>query len=195
MMTLYTAATTLILVMDPVGNVPVFLAILKHFEPRRRRHIICREVTAAFIILVLFLFFGRYVMDWLHLSTEAMGIAGGIILFLIALRMIFPPDKKESGDVEEEEPFIVPLAIPLIAGPSTLTTVVLFATNQPEKRWNIFLAIIIATVAFLAVMLSSGYLMRFLGKRVLTALERLMGMLLTMIAVQMFLTGLTHALH
>lgn len=192
--TLYTAATTLILVMDPVGNVPVFLAILKHFDPVRRRHIICREVIAAFIILALFLFFGRYVMDWLHLSTEAMGIAGGIILFLIALRMIFPPDKKEAMDVEEE-PFIVPLAIPLIAGPSTLTTVVLFATNQPEKIWTVFIAIIIATIIFLAVMLSSGYLMHVLGKRVLTALERLMGMLLTMIAVQMFLTGITHALH
>ena len=193
-MTLYTFATTLVLVMDPLGNIPVFLAILQRFDPKRRRQIIMREVLIAFIILVLFLFFGRYVMDWLHLSTEAMGMAGGIILFLIALHMIFPQDKKEHSDIDDEEPFVVPLAIPLIAGPSALTTVVLFSTNQPEKIITMFLAVIIASVVFLAIMLCSGYLMRFLGKRGLIALERLMGMFLTMIAVQMFLTGILHAM-
>lgn len=194
-MNLYTFATTLVLVMDPLGNIPVFLGILQRFDPKRRRRIINREVLVAFIILVLFLFFGRYVMDWLHLSTAAMSIAGGIILFLIALRMIFPPEKKEHSEFEDEEPFIVPLAIPLIAGPSALTTVVLFSTNQPEKIFTVLCAIAIATVIFLGVMLCSDYLMRFLGKRGLIALERLMGMFLTMLAVQMFLTGITHIIH
>ena len=194
-MSLYTFATTLVLVMDPLGNVPPFLAILKRFKDSDRRRIIIREVFISFIILTLFLFFGRYMMDWLHLSTAAMGMAGGIILFLIALHMIFPQDKKAHSELDDEEPFVVPLAIPLIAGPSALTTVVLFSTNQPDKMMTLFFAVVIASVVFLAIMLCSGYLMRFLGKRGLVALERLMGMFLTMIAVQMFLTGVLHAMH
>ena len=187
-MNIYAAAITLILVMDPLGNIPVFLSILKRFDAKRQRQIIMREVLAAFIILVVFMFFGQYIMHWLHLSTEALSIAGGIILFLIALKMIFPtPD--HSFDSEEEEPFIVPLAVPLTAGPSALATVLLFSTRDPGLSLWVLVSITIATVFFLVVMLLAPFFMRILGRRGLVAVERLMGMLLTIVAVQMFLTG------
>lgn len=188
-MTLYSVAITLILVMDPLGNIPVFLSVLSRFNPERRRRIIIREVIIAFIILTIFLFFGRYIMHWLNLSTDALSIAGGIILFLIAVRMIFPPDKKDLAE-DEEEPFIVPLAVPLTAGPSALAMVLLFSTREPHKLFLLFGAVVLATVVFLMIMLCSGYLMRILGRRGLIAVERLMGMILTAVAVQMFLSGI-----
>jgi len=127
-MTIFTAIITLILVMDPIGNVPVFLSILKDIEPKRRNVIIARETSIAFVILVAFLFFGAPILNTLNISEAALEIAGGIILFIIALRMIFPlKDQTVGGDELEGEPFIVPLAIPLTAGPSALATVIIFA--------------------------------------------------------------------
>lgn len=191
-MTLYSIAITLILVMDPLGNIPMFLSILQKFSPERQARIILREVLIAFVILVVFVFFGNYIMRWLHLSTDAVGVAGGIILFLISLRMIFPPETKENGDKDVEEPFIVPLAVPLTAGPSALAMVLLFSAQEPTRTWTLFAAVVISTIIFLAIMLSSRYLMRLLGKRGLIAVERLMGMILTVVAVQMFLVGIVH---
>lgn len=193
-MTLYTAAITLILVMDPLGNIPVFLSILQRFSEAQQARIICRETMIAFLILVVFLLFGRYIMHWLHLSTDALSIAGGIILFLIAIRMIFPVPQPlaTSEEKQHEEPFIVPLAVPLTAGPSALATVLLFTTREPNHLGLMFGAVVIATIFFLVIMLCSRYLMRLLGKRGLIAIERLMGMILTAVAVQMFLTGVQH---
>jgi multiple antibiotic resistance protein len=191
-MTLYTVAITLILVMDPLGNIPVFLSVLERFEPRRQIKIIFREVFIAFVILTIFLFFGRYIMHGLNLSTEALSVAGGLILFLIAIRMIFPPEKKESPEDDPEEPFIVPLAVPLTAGPSALAMVLLFATREPNHLFSLFAAVTVATIIFLAIMLCSPYLMRILGRRGLIAVERLMGMILTAVAVQMLLSGIVH---
>lgn len=192
MMNLYSIAITLILVMDPLGNIPVFLSVLQKYTPERQVKIIIREVLIAFVILVVFVFFGDYIMRWLNLSADAMSVAGGIILFLIALRMIFPPETKENSHKDTEEPFIVPLAVPLTAGPSALAMVLLFAAQEPDKIWVLFLAVVIATIIFLAIMLSARYLMRMLGKRGLIAVERLMGMILTAVAVQMFLVGIMH---
>ncbi len=189
-MTLYTAAITLILVMDPLGNIPIFLSILRKYESRRQILIILRETLVAFLVLCLFLFFGQLIMDGLHITTAALSIAGGIILFLIALRMIFPNSSVNLEKDSDEEPFIVPLAIPLIAGPSTLATVMLFVGRDSQHIWLYFTAIVIATAIFLVIVLSSQPLMRLLGKRGLLAIERLMGMILTTVAVQMFLTGL-----
>src|SRR5579885_2910363 len=117
-MTLYSATITLILVMDPLGNVPLFLSVLNNVEPKRRQRIILRETFIAFIILALFLFFGQYILEGMHISEPALQIAGGIILFLIAIRMIFPHESLEDRGKQKEEPFIVPLAVPIIAGPS-----------------------------------------------------------------------------
>lgn len=147
-MTFYSIAITLILVMDPLGNIPVFLSVLRRYDPKQQRRIIAREVGIAFIILVIFLFCGRYIMHWLHLSTEALSIAGGIILFLIAIRMIFPAEPREGIEQEEEEPFIVPLAVPLTAGPSALAMVLLFATRDPGHVWSLFAAVVLASVIF-----------------------------------------------
>ena len=191
-MNLYTVAITLILVMDPLGNIPVFLSVLRRFEPRHQLRIIIREVAIAFAILTVFLFFGQYIMHWLNLSTDALSIAGGIILFLIAIRMIFPPETKDTNESDDEEPFIVPLAVPLTAGPSALAMVLLFATRDPDKIFSLFGAVVIATVIFLIIMLCAPFLMKVLGKRGLIAVERLMGMILTAVAVQMLLSGIVH---
>lgn len=190
-MTLYTAVLTLILVMDPVGNIPLFISVLKGFEPRRQNLIILREALIAFVILVLFLFFGGSILHGLNITTPALYIAGGIILFLITIRMIFPVEEKRASEKYQGEPFIVPLAIPLTAGPSALATVLLFATQEPNKMSLWFLAVCIAFIIFVVIMLCSRLLMRILGQRGLIAMERLMGMLLTTVAVQMFLQGLT----
>lgn len=189
-MTIYTVALTLILVMDPLGNIPVFLSILRSVDPKRHAWIILRESFIAFLILVVFLFFGKYIMSGLHLTESALGISGGIILFLIAVRMIFPPEKTITPEKIDEEPFIVPMAVPLTAGPSAMAIVLLFATQEPEHLWLIFSAIVIATLIFVIILLASRYLMRLLGRRGLIAMERLMGMILTTVAVQMFLSGL-----
>ena len=182
-MTLYTAAVTLILVMDPLGNVPVFLAVLRRYEARMQTKIIIRETLIALLVLLMFLFFGQYIMHGLQLTASALSIAGGVILFLIAIRMIFPNQTIEIQD--DDEPFIVPLAIPLTAGPSALAMVLLFAAKQPEMIWTWALSILIASIVFLVIVLCGNYLMRLLGKRGLIAIERLMGMILTTVAVQM----------
>ena len=193
-MTLYTIAITLILVMDPLGNISVFLAILKKYDARTQIRIILRESIIAFFILALFVFFGRYILHGLHITTPALSIAGGVILFIIAIRMIFPPDEKPVKE-DFEEPLIVPLAIPLTAGPSAMAVVLLFVTRDLHHLWLIFLGVFIASLIFTLIMLWAPYLMKILGKRGLTAIERLMGMVLTTIAVQMFLAGIAEYLN
>jgi multiple antibiotic resistance protein len=188
-MTLYTAALTLILVMDPLGNIPLFLTSLKGVPPRRQRTIILREALIAFLILTLFLFYGGGFLHGLNITGSALYIAGGIILFLITIRMIFPVEETKPPSGLQGEPFIVPLAVPLTAGPSALATVLLFSTQEPEKMSLWFLALVIATSVFIVVMLLSRHFMKVLGYRGLIAMERLMGMLLTTVAVQMFLQG------
>lgn len=192
-MSLYAAVITLFLVMDPLGNIPVFFSILKKYDPKTQTRIILRESAIAFLILVLFVFFGQYILHGLHITTPALNIAGGIILFIIAIRMIFPGAEKTFGKGEHfEEPLIVPLAVPLTAGPSAIAIVMVFVTRNPEHVWLVFSAVAIASVIFVAIMLCSRYLMKVLGPRGLVAIERLMGLILTTIAVQMFLTGVIH---
>lgn len=195
MMTLYTAIITLILVMDPLGNIPVFLSILSHVKPKRRRFIILREALIAYFILLFFLLFGQHILQGMHISQPALAIAGGIILFLIAIRMIFPDNTQEDKTKESLEPFIVPLAIPLIAGPSTMAMVMLLASQAPYNMSRWISALSIAWFITTFILLFAGLLSRFLGIRGLIAIERLMGMILTTMAVQMFLTGFEQFLH
>ncbi|EKD69875.1 MAG: multiple antibiotic resistance (MarC)-related protein [uncultured bacterium] len=194
MMTLYSATITLILVMDPLGNIPLFLSILNHIPARKRRWIILRETFFAFIILTLFLFFGPYILAGMGISQPALGIAGGIILFLISLRMIFPHEDHEKTKLAHE-PFIVPLAIPLIAGPSTMTVVMLLANQAPYDMPRWFLALTMAWFISAVILFCADFLRKILGERGLIAIERLMGMILTTMAVQMLLTGLEQFLH
>ena len=151
--------------------------------------IILREMAIALGILMLFLFFGKFILSGLHISEPALNISGGIILFLIALRMIFPRPQPEEDLGRVEEPIVVPLAVPLIAGPSTLATVILLATRHPEAILNWLAALLIAWSAALLILLFADLLSKLLGTRVIQAIERLMGMILTTMAVQMLLTG------
>jgi multiple antibiotic resistance protein len=186
---LLSAVVTLFLVMDPVGNVPLFLSILKTVSPERRRIVLVREIGFAYGVLVTFLLVGEYLLRFLGLQQQAVSIAGGIVLFLIALRMIFPAEGGLAGPSLEGEPFIVPLAIPLLAGPSTLATVLLLQSTAPESTGRLILALTIAWAVSGAILLSSTFLYRVLRERGLIAMERLMGMLLVMVAVQMLLNG------
>jgi len=187
-MRIFFNAITLLLIMDPLGNVPPFLSTLKHVQPDRRRKVLVRELLLSYIVLLVFLFLGKYLLRLLSLQEETISIAGGIVLFLIALRMIFPSDRVES-DTLAGEPFLVPLAIPLVAGPSTLASLLLLQSTS-NNTLELWIAVTLAWTVTAVILLSSTILYRLLRERGLIALERLMGMLLVMLAVQMFINGL-----
>lgn len=186
---LLSAVVTLFLVMDPLGNVPLFLSVLRVVAPERRRTVLLREVALAYLVLVTFVLIGDSLLRFLGLEQPAVGIAGGIVLFLIALRMVFPPEGGATGPSPQGESFIVPLAIPLLAGPSTLATLLLLQSATPASTGPLLLALTIAWAVSSAILLSSTSLYRVLRERGLMAMERLMGMLLVMVAVQMLLNG------
>ncbi|MEE3265381.1 MAG: YhgN family NAAT transporter [SAR324 cluster bacterium] len=191
-MDILSAGLTLLLIMDPLGNIPLFLSVLNTVESEsRRRKILVRELFLALLVLLLFLFAGEYLLKWLNLRQEAVSIAGGIVLFLISLRMIFPSEKSIMGEIPEGEPFFVPLAIPLLAGPSTLAMLILLARSQPERIFEWLLAVLGAWAVTSLIMLSSTKLNKLLGKRGLIAVERLMGMVLVAISVQMLMDGIS----
>jgi len=183
------AVVTLFLIMDPIGNVPLFLSVLKPVEPGRRRRVLLREIAVAYLVLLAFVFLGGYVLRFLGLDEATIAVAGGIVLFLIALRMIFPVGGGPVTDAPEGEPFIVPLAIPLFVGPSTLAALLLLQRTSPGQTGPLLLAVTLAWALSGVILLSSTFLYRLLRERGLMALERLMGMLLVMIAVQMFMNG------
>ena len=126
---LLSATVLLILVTDPFGNVPLVVAALREVPRERRLRVVVRECLIAYLLLLVFLFGGKAFLELMHLSETSVSIAGGVILFLIALRMVFPSPGGVFGDGGTGEPFIVPLAIPAIAGPSALATVMLLASR------------------------------------------------------------------
>jgi MarC family membrane protein len=185
------AVVILLLVMDPVGNIPLFITLLKDLEPRRRLIVVARECAIAFGILLIFTLWGQRILDVLGLSGASLTIAGGVILFLIALRMVFRHPQGVFGDeAGGGEPFIVPLAIPAIAGPTTIATIVLMVSRAPERMGEWLVALTIATAITLLLLLFAERIGRLLGSHALAALERLMGLVLTAIAVQMLLAGI-----
>ena len=188
-MTLASACVLLFLVIDPFGNVPFFVAALQRVAPERHRRIVLRELGFALALMVLFLFLGRPLLAALAISGPALSIAGGVILFLIALRMVFPAPGRGAEDLDGE-PFLVPLAVPYVAGPSVLATLLLLMSREPG-RWPVWLAALaLAWLATAAILLAGSRMAARLGKRGLMAVERLMGMVLVALAVQMFLDGL-----
>ncbi|MES2858762.1 MAG: YhgN family NAAT transporter [Pseudomonadota bacterium] len=190
-MTIAAAALLLFLILDPLGNIPVFLSLLKGLPPARQRVVIMRELLIALAVLMLFLWAGRYLLELMHLRQESVSIAGGIILFLIGLRMIFPPAEGIMGEQPDGEPFIVPMAIPMIAGPSGMAAVMLLGSQEPDRMGEWSLALAIAWAATAIILFSATYLQKLLGTRVLTAIERLMGMVIVAISVQMLMDGIT----
>jgi MarC family membrane protein len=193
-MTILQAAVLLFLVMDPVGNIPFFIAALKNVEPARQVRVVLRELLIALVVLVAFLFLGSNLLHALGLSEPALTLAGGVILFLISLRMIFPSAEKSMHEETDGEPFIVPLAIPYVAGPSALATELLLMSRESERWLEWLIALVGAWAAASVILLSAGWLRRWLGQRGVIAMERLMGMILVAVAIQMLLTGLRAAL-
>lgn len=185
------ATILLLLIMDPLGNLPIFMSVLKHLEPKRRRRVLMREMLIALAIMLLFLFAGEKILAFLNLRTETVSISGGIILFLIAIKMIFPShESSSSGLPAGEEPFLVPLAIPLVAGPSLLATLMLLSHQYPNQIGHLAGALLIAWGATVVILLLSGVFLKLLGGKGVDALERLMGLILIMLATQMFLDGI-----
>ncbi|MBW8191148.1 YhgN family NAAT transporter [Neiella marina] len=190
MMETLSAAAMLFLIMDPLGNLPIFMSILKQVDPKRRRIVLIRELVIALAIMLLFLYTGSAILSFLHLKQEAVSIAGGIILFLIAIRMIFPQPGGVIGLAAGEEPLIVPMAIPLVAGPSILAALLLLANQEPGRMTDWTIALLAAWVPTTLILLFSQNFHKWLGERGLTAMEKLMGMILVMLSVQMFLDGI-----
>jgi MarC family membrane protein len=194
-MNFVSAAILLFLVMDPLGNILLFVAALQHVAPERRARVVARELVIAYGVLVLFLFTGEHLLGWLGISGQALTIAGAIVLFLIALRMVFPSAENSLAEHVSGEPLLVPLAVPYVAGPSALATLLLLMSREPT-RWPEWLgALTCAWLVSAAILVMGARIGRFFGERGLRALERLMGLLLVALAVQMFLEGLRGALH
>lgn len=189
--TIFSIAFALFLLMDPLGNVSLFVSLLKNFPAKKQKKIIFRELLFALAIIILFYFAGDYLLDLIQVQQYTILISGGVILFLIALRMIFPEVfavKHEEAPLEE--PFIVPLAIPLVAGPAVLAAVMLYS-QQNKPVWTVLIAIFIAWAATTIILLASNILKNIFKEKGLIALERLTGLLLTLIAIQMFLQGIS----
>ncbi len=184
------ALVLLLLVLDPFGSLPIFISVLKNVEPARRTRVALREAVIAFGVLALFMVGGQAFLNLMRLSERSLEVAGGVILFVIAMRMVFKGGGEVYASAGEREPFVFPLAIPLLAGPSAMATVLLLASRQPEQLWTWFGALTAAIAVCAAVLLSADRLRRVLGPSVTTAIEKLMGLVLTAIAIEMMLAGL-----
>ena len=191
--TIFTISLSLFILMNAFGNTSLFLNLLKGISLKRQKQIVLRELLIALGLIIVFNFIGAALLNFLNITQDIVGIAGGVVLFLLSLRMLFPPPEHEKLQTEAEfkkitEPFIVPLAIPLVAGPAVLAAVMLY--SQQVSTPIMMTAIVFAWLATLGILLLSANLSDWLGERGLLALERLMGFIMVMIAIQMFLTGM-----
>jgi MarC family membrane protein len=187
--TFASATILLLLITDPFGNIPIFANALKKVAPQRRAKVILRENLIAFVLLLTFMFVGEGFLHLMGLRDVSLQMAGGVVLFLISLRMIFPPPAGSELELEGE-PLIVPLAIPSIAGPSALATTILLVSRAPERRleWVAALALTITIDAI--ILLLAERIQRILGERFVIAVERLMGLILVAVAVEMMVRAL-----
>jgi len=183
------ATILLLLITDPVGNVPIFANALRAVPAQRRPRVILREVLIAFLLLLAFMFVGDGFLRVMNLSQLSLQIAGGVVLFLIALHMVFPPPRG-ADDAQAGEPLIVPLAVPALAGPSALATVLLLVSQAPERRWEWIGALSVTMAVCAIVLVLAERVQRWVGTRALLAFERLMGLVLVALAVEMLLNGL-----
>jgi MarC family membrane protein len=186
--TFASALILLILIFDPFGNIPVFANALKHTDPSKRYRVIIREHGIALVILLVFMFAGESFLSVLGLSNASLLLSGGVILFLIAIRMIFPPPAVAEADIVE--PYIVPLAIPMIAGPSALATVLLLSNQHPDKLLTWIGALVAAICISASVLVAADKVQDRLGDRFVVAMEKLMGLILVAIAVEMLVRGI-----
>lgn len=191
------ATILLILLMDPLGNMPFFVSALSSVSPARRMRVLIRELLLALLIMLTFLFFGQAFCRLLHLQQESLLIAGAIMLFIMAIKMIFPPSSKEKDEEEctKDEPFIVPLAIPLIAGPAVLATLMLLTNSEHGAFIHWLVALLLSWLTTSLILLASPFISKILKKRGSIAMERFSGIILVIISVQMFLDGFKNYLH
>jgi len=187
--TFASATILLLLITDPLGNIPIFVNTLRAVPPERRALVIVREVLIAFGLLLAFMFVGQSFLKAMSLSDVSLQIGGAVVLFLIALRMIFPPPPQDSP-VPLTEPLIVPLAIPALAGPSAMATVLLLVSQAPDRRLEWVAALTVTMLVCAVVLLLAERLQRVVGLRVVSAFERLMGLILVSISVEMLIRGL-----
>ncbi len=187
--TFASATILLILITDPIGNIPIFANALKHVAPQRRPWVILREVLIAFVLLLTFMFVGDSFLRVMNLSALSLQIGGGVILFLIALRMIFPPPSGTEAPDALGEPLIVPLAVPAIAGPSALATVLLLVSQAPDRRMEWIAALCVTMTVTALVLVLAERIQRVAGDRFVVALERLMGLVLVAVSIEMMLRG------
>ncbi|PUE38643.1 MarC family protein [Limnohabitans sp. Hippo3] len=187
--TFASATILLLLITDPLGNIPIFVNSLRAVPPERRARVIVREVLIAFGLLLAFMFVGQSFLKAMSLSDVSLQIGGAVVLFLIALRMIFPPPPQDSP-VPVAEPLIVPLAIPALAGPSAMATVLLLVSQAPERRLEWVAALTVTMLVCAVVLLLAERLQRVVGLRVVSAFERLMGLILVSISAEMLIRGL-----
>ncbi len=183
-------AIVLLFVLDPFGNIAILLPILEGMDNKRRYRIIIREVLIGLVILVFFLFFGDSFLEIFHFKTGSVTIAGGVIFFIIGIRMIFPDPNKGNVFSDGSEPFIVPIAMPMIAGPAALATLILLSHNYPGQESKLLISLLMAWCISTVVFLVAPMLYRILKKRGLRAMERLMGMLLLIMSIQMITDGI-----
>lgn len=181
-------AFPLFLIMDPLGNLPVCLSMLKDFSPSRQRSILLRELLFALGIIILFMYLGAGLMKVLNIHQSTLRIAGGVILFIISMKMIFPKPENNSTETEKD-PFIVPIAVPLFAGPSLLAAVMVYGSKGNADMTVVFGVLLAWGAAFL-IMMTGPALARLMGKRGLRACERLMGLILILLSVQMLEDGI-----
>jgi MarC family membrane protein len=187
--TFASATILLVLITDPIGNIPIFANALKFVAPQRRPWVILREILIAFGLLLTFMFVGARFLELMNLSELALQIGGGVILFLIALRMVFPPPASQEPE-QMVEPLIVPLAVPAIAGPSALATVLLLVSQQPERRLEWIAALCVTMLISAVVLVSAERIQRLIGTRLVMAVERLMGLVLVSVSIEMMLRGI-----
>jgi MarC family membrane protein len=185
------ALILLLLVLDPLGSLPIFIAVMRHVAPERKRRVALRETLIAYAVLLGFMFTGKTLLEVMHLSERSLEVAGGVILLMVAIKMVFSSDAGSAyGLAEGREPLVFPLAVPLLAGPSAMATVLLLASRQPERVWHWVGALSVAMAASAAILILAEPIRRLLGDSVVTAFEKLMGLVLTAIAVEMILAGL-----
>jgi MarC family membrane protein len=188
--TFLSAFILLLLVLDPFGSLPIFISILGAVAPERRTFVAVREVLIAFAVLVLFMVSGQGFLTLMRLSERSLEVAGGVILIIIAIRMIFGGGEIYGADIGKREPFIFPLAVPLLAGPSAMATVLLLASRQPDHLVTWIGALTAALAISGIVLLAANHIRRALGDQMVAAVEKLMGLVLTAVAVEMILAGL-----
>ncbi len=173
---------------DPIGVIPILMGLTEEMNTSERRKYVFRELIWALVFLLVFLWFGNFLLKYFGIQETSLTLGGGIILFLIGLRMVFPPVEGLFGN-QNHTRFLVPLAIPFMAGPSTLAILMLRGEQFPLLKPELTVAVLIAWVISLSILLLGTQIARWLGRDLLKAFEQLLGMFLTWVGVEMILVG------